>query len=322
MNTNNKSLLEAYMKNELKSQFNGPRVDLTDEEAAKYHPAKDIAFLERLDADAITDSERTELIDHLDKCVFCRQELERLCQCEALFATELPTRQPIAETPSDWENPALWKTLKEWSWVGGALLLAIGIALVFMLPSGNQSQVAYNNIRKMLNNDERNFSTQLTDTYRLDGTSTVKGFPVMDDHKRDVLAAWQQLVADYPDNINFRTEFGKYAIFVLNDTELARNELEIALEKSLTPSELKRVPELHLLLGIAAFREGNDALAQQHYQNALDLDPKNLDAKVNLAISYYRSGDQDKAMEIYRELRTEKIPVTLSNQIDSFLERE
>jgi len=325
MNTNNKNLLKSYMRNELKAQLKGTPVDLPDEDSAEYHPMRDVAFLERLDTDAITDQERAELIAHLDKCGFCRQELERLCQSEALFATDTTIDSPIAKTQSIWENSAVMKTLKQWAWVGGALVLLIGGFALFYAMPGDKAQVAFKALQKKLNEDEQNFSTQLAGNYRLDGTSAMKGgidLPVMDDHKRDIRSGYEKLIVDYPDKTDFRTEFGKYLLFVLDEPELARNELEQSLEKSLTPSELKRVPELHLLLGIAAFKEGNDTLAQENYQKALDLDPKNLDAKVNMAISLYRSGDEERAMEIYRSLRSEKIPTELRNMIDGFLDRE
>ena len=321
MNSNNKSRLNTYIKNVLKSQLNGPIVDLTEAEDAEYHPSKDIVFLERLDADAITDEERAELLEHLDKCVFCRQEMQRLCECEALFAINRDENPPITQTSSDWERPAAKKAVKQWSLIGGVLLLLIGFVALYPLPSGNQGQIAHNDIQNMLNENERNFSTLLADSYRLDGTLAIKGdIPVMDDHKREVLAAYQKLLADYPDEIDFRIAFAKYLLFVLQEPAQARDELEKALEKSLMPSELDRVPELHLLLGIAAFKEGNDTLAKQHYQNVLDLEPKNMDAKANMAISLYRNGETEKALEILRELRSENIPVTLRNKIDVFFE--
>ena len=316
-------MLKTYLKSELKSQLKGILADLTDGESAEYHPMRDAAFLERLDADAITDQERAELITHLDKCGFCRLELERLCQCDALFEPpDLPADQPVAQTPSNWENPTMMKFLKQWAWVGGVLVLLIGFALFYALP-GDKAQVAHKDLRKKLNDDERNFSTQLAGDYRLDGTLAMKGgIPVMDDHKRDIRSTYEKLITDYPDRVDFRTEFGKYLLFVLHDYDLARRQLELSLEQSLTPSELKRALELHLLLGIAAFKEGNDTLAQKHYQDALDLSPTNLDAKVNMAISLYNSGDTERALEIYRSLQSEKIPAELRNLIDGFLERE
>jgi tetratricopeptide (TPR) repeat protein len=326
MNPNNQFLLETYMKNELETQFNGTTMDLTDEEAAQYHPSKDIAFLERLDADAITDKEQVELLEHLAQCAFCRQEMQRLCRCGALFAQENPTNSRnavvIVQTQSNWEKPmpSGMKFIKQWAWMGGALLLLICFMLMYS-PSGNQARIAHNNILKMLNENERDFSTLLSNDYRLNGTPAIKGgIPIMDDHKREVFAAYQKLVADYPNEIDFRIEFAKYLLFVLQEPGQARNELEKSLEKSLLPSEMRRVPELHLLLGIAAFQEGDDTLALRRYRDTLDLDPKNIDARVNMAISLYRSGEKEKAVEIYRELQSESITETLRNKIDNFLE--
>ncbi len=106
----------------------------------------------------------------------------------------------------------------------------------------------------------------------------------------------------------------------MRDTISARLQLKMALEKSLVPSELHRASELHLLLGIAAFMENDDTIAQKHFQNALALEPKNRDARLNLAVSLYRSGDREKTVEILNELRTESISDILRAKIDEFLE--
>jgi len=317
--SNNRTLLDTYMKRELHSQLVGPPVTLTDEEAAQYHPATDITFLERLDADAISEQERKELLAHLDQCMFCRQELERLCKSGALF------EQNDRKLDTRFARSRIWENLKKAASLStvAACLLCVGVLALYWSSTGDPSLMAHRKITRMLNADEQGFSTLLTDNgYRLSGTFAIKAVSVLDDHKQAVRAAYEQLVADYPNNINFRTEFGKYLLFVLKEPDLARNELERALELSLTPSELKRSPELHLLLGLAAFEERNDDLAQKHFRDTLDLDPKNLDAKVNLAISLYCSGEQEEATSMFQKLRSERIPEALRNQIDRFLERE
>lgn len=319
MNSNNKILLDAYMKRELNAHLHGKPAELTEEEAAKYHPANDIVFLERLDADAIDDRERTELLEHLDQCAYCRQAMEQLCRSGALFA-QASGKKDIGLS---WDRiPGDVKKHVKPLALAACVLLVAGIGILYSLPSGNPSQVAYNKVRKMLDTDEKGFSTSLPENgYRMNGTSAMKAFPVMDDHKREVRTAYEKLIADYPDNVSFRTEFGKYLLFVLKEPDLARNELEKSLEASLSPSELHRFPELRLLLGIAAFEEGNDTAAQEQFRSVLDLDPKNLDAKVNLAICLYRSGETENATEMFEELRKESIPAQLRDRIEEFLNR-
>lgn len=317
MNTNNKTLLEKQMKTQWNEQTGGPPAELAEDEAAKYHPATDIVFLERLDADAITDTERAELLEHLDQCRFCRQEMERLCKCGALFEG----KKLNLKTSSN--LPAAMKKYAQALVAAACLLIVVGVGVLYSLHSGSPSQVAYDKVRKMLGDDERSFSTMLTESgYRLNGTSSMKALPVMDDHKHKVRTAYEKLLENYPEDISFRTEFGKYLLFVLKEPDLARHELEKALDASLQPSELKRVPELRLLLGIAAFEERNDPAAQEQFRQVLDLDPKNIDAKVNLAISLYRSGEQEKATAMFEQLRKESIPSPLRSRIESFLDRE
>ena len=317
MNTNNKSLLYDYMKRELNILWSGKPAELTEEEAKQYHPATDIAFLERLDADAISDHERVELLEHLNKCVFCRQKMELLCKCGAMFTDGVKTTVP-RPVHTQLTKFRLLSPLT----IAACLFLVVGVTLYFS-SSGSPSQVAHRKVAGMLKPDEKNLSTLLTDHgYRLSGTSSIKAVTTIDDHKQTVRSAYEKLLADYPDEIDFRTEFGKYLLFVMKESDLARNELEKALEASLTPSELKRVPQLHLLLGLAAFEERDDVRAQKHFRDVLDLNPQNIDAKVNLAISFYRSGDKEQAVEMFNALRSESIPVTLRDLIDKFLERE
>ncbi len=320
MNTSNKILLETYMKRKLYSMLGGHPVELTGDEVTQYHPSEDVTFMERFGANAITDQERKNLLEHLNQCAFCRQEIAWLCKCGALFD----------EQPAQNAKPSTVKTLfQRWKayvkplTLVACLLIVIGIGALYSLHSVEPSQVAFNNVKKMLNSDEKNFSTSLTTNgYRLNGTSSTKAMTVVDDHKQAVRSAYKKLIADYPSDILFRVEFGKYLLFVLHEPDLAQNELEKALEASLLPPELHRVPELRLLLGIAAFEERNDMAAQEQFRHVLDLDPTNLDAKVNLAISLYRSGEKEKATGIFEQLRKESIPTPLRNRIESFLDRE
>ena len=155
MNTN-KTLLKTFMNSELESQWNGPPVDLTAEEATKYHPIKDITFLERLDADTISDRERAELLEHLDKCVFCRQELTRLCKCGAMFEDN---RRKIG-TGFSWVHmlDAVKRQTPSLALVA-CLLLVVGTALWYTLFPGSPSQIVYHKVAGMLEPEEKNFST-------------------------------------------------------------------------------------------------------------------------------------------------------------------
>lgn len=310
---NNRSLLEAFMNNALNELLvNDVNEEFSDEQ---YHPADNLAFLARLDTNTITEEERHEMLDHLARCASCREGIELMCQCGVLSAEDKPT----VETKPGWTT-LLRQNAKWLIPLSCCVLLFFG---VFFLPHGDPAQLAYNNVQKTLNDDEKHFSLQLTENgYRLSGTSTVKAISTLDDHKREVRSAYETLVEKCPENIDFRTEYGKYLLFVVQDADSARLQLEAALEKSLVPSERKRAPELYQLLGIAAFMDDDHATAQKHFRDALALDPKNVDAKVNLAISLYRNGDREQAFDILRELRTEAISDTLKNKIDTFLDRE
>lgn len=312
---NNRSRLEAFMNTLLHEMLIDDQETELTENDGKYHPAQDLGFLERLDVDDISDDEREEMLEHLAECASCRERIELMCRCGALFAEG---EQQI-ETKRDWVK-SLKRQAKWFVPLSCGVLLFLG---VMFLPARDPVRIAHHNVRKTLNANEKQFSLQLPENgYRLSGTSTVKAMPTLDDHKRSVRSAYETLVEKYPDNIEFRTEYGKYLLFVIQDTESARLQLEAALEKSLQPSELKRTPELYQLLGIAAFMADDDPTAQKHFRDALALDPKNVDAKLNLAVSLYRGGDRERAFEMLRELRNETISDTLRDKIDKFLDRD
>jgi tetratricopeptide (TPR) repeat protein len=326
MNTNAKAQLKARMKQELNALLGGVPVELTEADAKQYHPAADTVFLERLIAGMISDQERKELCEHLSRCTFCREEIEELHESGAL-PRDIHTKKENQGLVPLIRKTGIWivASHKQVLAVAASVLIIAGVVL-FSLHSNSPSQIAHNNVLKMLGDDEKDFSMLLADNgYRLDGFDARKssaGMDGLDDHKRTVRAAYEKLVADYPANIKFRTEYGKYLLFVLQDTVAAKSELEKALGTSLVPSEMHRVPELRLLLGIAAFVERDDAAAQEQFRHVLDLAPQNLDARVNLASSLYRSGEQQRAIEMLEQLRKENIPTPLLDRIDSFLENQ
>lgn len=311
----NRSLLEAFMKTVLDELLTDCPAEFSEEDSKRYHPAEDLDFLERLDTDAVSENERREMLGHLAECASCREGITQLCRYGILFVEN----EPALETKADWTT--FLKKHRAWHVLASCcILFLIGLTI---LPSVDPAHVAYRNVQKMLHEDEKVFSMQLPENgYRLSGTSTVKTLPTMDEHKREVRSAYETLVDQYPNHIDFRTEYGKYLLFVIQDTELARLQLERALELSLQPAELKRAPELHQLLGTAKFMSNDDTAAQKHFRDALALDPENVDAKINLAVSLYRSGDRKKSLEILQELRSEKISDILRNKIDGFLDRE
>lgn len=67
----------------------------------------------------------------------------------------------------------------------------------------------------------------------------------------------------------------------------------------------------HYQLGRLADAEGNYALAGQHYQKAVELDPQNAEAVFQLAYFYDLRGQEDKAIYYYREL-TKRVPPPVS----------
>lgn len=56
-----------------------------------YHPADDLEFLERLENDALSETERADALRHITSCPFCRHEIADYIRTGVLFAEEDPS---------------------------------------------------------------------------------------------------------------------------------------------------------------------------------------------------------------------------------------
>ena len=69
--------------------------------------------------------------------------------------------------------------------------------------------------------------------------------------------------------------------------------------ESIFAKKKQPTPELHVSLAQLSHRQGNLAQARQHYQKALEMDPKNLDALLGAARMEDREGRLDVALMLY-----------------------
>ena len=74
------------------------REDFAASEPSKgdYHPATDLEFLERLDNDLLSETERADFSRHVESCPFCRHEIAYFIRTGILFAEPetVPNRNP------------------------------------------------------------------------------------------------------------------------------------------------------------------------------------------------------------------------------------
>lgn len=288
-------------------------------ETDAYHPSRDIQFLERLDADAITPQERTELIAHLAKCDYCREELLMLIHCDALFDTEV-----VALTNPRWQHGAVSSTRVKRIWLTAAscaALVLLAVFLPFFMRGNSPQQLAMKELAGLLTQDEKNISSQLTENgYRLNGTKYTKSLSEMDERKEKIVSLYEQQIAAEPENIANRMDYAKFLIYSLRDTEKVKALLTAAISAT-APTDTTTLVALHTLLGQAEFEAGNDAAAIEQFRDVLKLTPTNFSAKLNLGIAFYRNGERAEAVEIFEEMKNESIPEGLKKEIETLLEK-
>ncbi len=74
------------------------------------------------------------------------------------------------------------------------------------------------------------------------------------------------------------------------------------IEEPLTAPTKNPWAEMHYDKGYDAFHAGDYRKAIRHYQRAIELDPKFIDAYDNCGVCYRRLGDLNSAVNLYREL--------------------
>jgi len=114
----------------------------------------------------------------------------------------------------------------------------------------------------------------------------------------------------------------KYADFGLATTYLALGETESAIKKM---ESIKNVDNAHLAfavkynLGIASFYTGKYEEAEKFFKSALMLEPKNINAKINLEIAHEKKCEMQDAIKELAQLSEEKKDSTAENTIFSII---
>lgn len=287
------------------------------------HPMEDIQFLERLDAQKISAQERTELLDHLAKCHFCRERLLTLIECGALFDEEPEVVSPpvdgtkVAKIARDDQLTYSRHRKNLWILVSSCAILTLVLILPF-LKFGKSTQLAKKELENLLTLGEKSTSTLLCDNgYRLNGTLYTKGIPMLDERTTKIVTIYEQLIADSPNDISGKLDFARFLIYSHRDSDRAKEVLKsILTAKNISATELATS---HLWMGLAEFESKNNFAATEQFRKALNLDADNLAAKLNLGITLYRIGNTAEAIAIFQELKKQPISDQLKEQIESLI---
>ena len=123
----------------------------------------------------------------------------------------------------------------------------------------------------------------------------MKGFPEWDaEHFPKVEKAYQAILAEFPENEEFRLDYAEFLLFREQDYSRA--------EEILSGIDLSVDLRFYRLAGLVAFLKNDYTKAVEYFSVAWNQEPKNIAADgVNLAAALLRSGDEEKAKEIYLE---------------------
>lgn len=101
-----------------------------------YHPAADLEFLERLDNDLLSETERAEFSRHVESCPFCRHEIAYFIRTGALFA-EPETAPNQSSKPVSVVSTAagrgrfLSRDIRRIVAAAALVLVAVGVGILF-----------------------------------------------------------------------------------------------------------------------------------------------------------------------------------------------
>lgn len=132
--------------------------------------------------------------------------------------------------------------------------------------------------------------------YRLNGRSYAKPLPVFDENVKAVLSEYERAVAEFPDDPDLRLNYGQF-LLEQEDPEGARTQLQEA--QRLTPMSA----ETQMALGILAFQQEQFDAAIGHFRAALNEQPDNTKAMLNLAICHARLGQNADAISWFEKVR-------------------
>lgn len=98
---------------------------------------------------------------------------------------------------------------------------------------------------------------------------------------------------------------------VLGREHYAKREFERAEELlRMVLEEEDRFADVHDMLGVIAHARGNFAIAERHFERALEINPSYTEAALNLAVTYNDRGKYEKAREIYSRIQAKQIETT------------
>jgi tetratricopeptide (TPR) repeat protein len=92
--------------------------------------------------------------------------------------------------------------------------------------------------------------------------------------------------------------------------EKAEQMLRMVLE------EEDRYADVHDMLGVIAHARGNFAVAERHFERALEINPAYTEAALNLAVTYNDRGKYEKAREVYSRIKVG--PAGTASGLDPF----
>ena len=287
------------------------------------HPATDLDFMERLDADAVSAEERDAFLRHLCQCPFCRDEIAELLRSDVLYAepdgvfSDSPQGEPAAapRPKKRYATLVLTRVLT----AAAALLLIVGVGVMPSVGVMFRSGMARRGLARVLTESDRAFSNRVSDYgYTLTGVreSFLKGMPDIGRHTDEVCAAYEKAIAADPEDPRLSLDYARYLHYVLDRADRARALLEKAVR---TPAGAGNA-DVFLALGLAQFDLEDDDAAIGSFRRALEIDPDSFDARLNLAAALARSGHTAEALPLLEEAGQMPQAEPLRQQIDKALQ--
>lgn len=150
--------------------------------------------------------------------------------------------------------------------------------------------------------------------YQLDGRSYAKQLPDFDESVKAILSEYERAITEFPNDAQLRLNYGQY-LLELGDTETA--SAQFAAAQRLAPS----ATTTHMALGVAAFQANEFDLAIGQFRAVLNTEPDNVDAMLNLAISYMRVDQKETAATWYAKVRDLLPTGERRQQIQQFIDQ-
>lgn len=325
--TEQQALLTASFRMAFPEEFadSSPRND------AGEHPAADLEFLDRLDNNLLSESERADFVRHLQQCDFCRHEIGYFVRHGILYTD---TENALESDKKPLEKKRFFRTVPGILYFMTAALsvMIFGASLLFQEGNGRKARLARRELSAVLTQDDRAYSNRISDYgYALTGETFHISFKGLDDpaeedtapvdeHALSAEQAYQNAIAAAPGDAALRLDYARYQLFVLEQPEKAYETLKGVID---APSAKNRA-DLLMAFGIAAFQIGggkNLDEAIKAFRQVLELDPDSIDARLNLAAVLYRCNKSDEALKLFESVRdVPNLDPELKEEIDSTIE--